>query len=92
VTLKAGNIVITEDGTLGTNNWALDNDGDTIIDTSNVTNPQASDSNSGTIQFFPSVNQSGTTAATDVTKYVNTVNQIINPQGSGRFTFQRKVN
>jgi hypothetical protein len=92
VTLKAGNIVITEDGTLGTNNWAKDNDGDTIIDTSNVTNPQASDSNSGTIQFFPSVNQSGTTQATDVTKYVNTVNQIINPQGSGRFTFQRKVN
>ena len=98
VTLKAGNIVITEDGTLSTtptdrkNNWALDNDGDGIIDTSNVTNPQASDSNSGTIQFFPSVNQSGTTAATDVTKYVNTVNQIINPQGSGRFTFQRKVN
>ncbi|MBD2281249.1 hypothetical protein [Aphanizomenon flos-aquae] len=92
VTLKAGNIVITEDGTLGTNNWAKDNDGDSIIDTSNVTNPQASDSNSGTIQFFPSVNQSGTTAATDVTKYVNTVNQIINPQGSGRFTFQRKVN
>ncbi|OBQ15876.1 hypothetical protein [Anabaena sp. AL93] len=103
VTLKAGNIVITEDGALsetlpntiptdGKNNWALDNDDDTIIDTSNVTNPQASDSNSGTIQFFPSVNQSGTTAATDVTKYVNTVNQIINPQGSGRFTFQRKVN
>jgi hypothetical protein len=92
VTLKAGNIVITEDGTLGTNNWAKDNDGDSIIDTSNVTNPQASDSNSGTIQFFPSVNQSGTTQATDVTKYVNTVNQIINPQGSGRFTFQRKVN
>ncbi|MCX5984841.1 MAG: hypothetical protein NTY89_24245 [Nostocales cyanobacterium LacPavin_0920_SED1_MAG_38_18] len=103
VTLKAGNIVITEDGALsetppntiptdGKNNWALDNDDDTIIDTSNVTNPQAYDSNSGTIQFFPSVNQSGTTAATDVTKYVNTVNQIINPQGSGRFTFQRKVN
>jgi hypothetical protein len=92
VTLKAGNIVITEDGTLGTNNWAKDNDGDSIIDTSNVTNPQASDSNSGTIQFFPSVNQSGTTQATDVTKYVNTVNQIITPQGSGRFTFQRKVN
>ncbi|ALB41862.1 hypothetical protein AA650_16635 [Anabaena sp. WA102] len=98
VTLKAGNIVITEDGALsaaandGKNNWAIDNDSDSIIDTSNVTNPQASDSNSGTIQFFPSVNQSGTTAATDVTKYVNTVNQIINPQGSGRFTFQRKVN
>ena len=103
VTLKAGNIVITEDGALsqtppnttptdGKNNWALDNDDDDIIDTSNVTNPQASDSNSGTIQFFPSVNQSGTTEATDVTKYVNTVNQIINPQGSGRFTFQRKVN
>jgi hypothetical protein len=98
VTLKAGNIVITEDGALSTsandgkNNWAIDNDSDSIIDTSNVTNPQASDSNSGTIQFFPSVNQSGTTAATDVTKYVNTVNQIINPQGSGRFTFQRKVN
>ena len=98
VILNASQVKITEDGTLsvtlgdGKNNWAKDNDNNGIIDTSNVTNPQASDSNSGTIQFFPSVNQSGTTQATDVTKYENSVTTIITPNGNGTFTFQRKVN
>ena len=92
VILGATKVVITEDGTTSPNNWALDNDGNGIIDTSNITNPQAADSNSGTIQFSPSVNQSGTTAATDVTKYVDTVNGTVAPQSAGTFTFQRKVN
>ncbi|QIR37766.1 hypothetical protein HCG51_14285 [Tolypothrix sp. PCC 7910] len=92
VILNADKVVITEDGTAGNNNWAKDNDLNGIIDTSNVTNPQAVDSNSGTITFFPSVNQSGTTAATDVTKYVDAVNGLVIPQEQGTFTFQRKVN
>lgn len=92
VILNAGKVVITEDGTLAPNNWALDNDSNGIIDTSNITNPQAADSASGTIQFLPSGNQSGSTPATDVTKYVNTANGNVIPQEQRTFTFQRRVN
>lgn len=92
VVLNAGNVVITEDGTASPNNWAVDNDGNGIIDTSNITNPQAADSTSGTIQFFPSGNQTGSTQATDVTKYVDTANGNVIPQEQRTFTFQRRVN
>ena len=93
VVLRADKIVITEDGTIGGatgNNWALPNAG--VIYTSNVVAPQAVDSNGGAITFFPSGNQTGTTQATDVTKYVDTLSTILDPQGNGTFTFQRRVN
>lgn len=92
VVLNASQIVITEENGANGNNWADVNPTSGIIYTSNITAPQASDSNGGLITFFPSGNQSGTTQATDVTRYVNTVNSVLIPQGQGTFTFQRKVN
>ncbi|MHC5731656.1 MAG: hypothetical protein ACYTXY_47765, partial [Nostoc sp.] len=85
VILNADKIVITEDGTLSTvagdakNNWALDNDNNSQIDTSNIVS-SAKDSGTSTITFFsgnpatnPGSDQTGTTANTDVSKYVDAV-------------------
>lgn len=104
ILLNAGNVVIVEDGTLsaakgdGKNNWALDNDGNGQIDTSNVVG-SAKDSGASTITFFSgkpattsASDQSGTTLATDVTKYINTVTGNVAPGQSRFFTFLRKVN
>jgi hypothetical protein len=101
IVLNANNIVITEDGTIGGatgNNWALDNDGNLTLDTSNVLG-SALDSAGGTVTFFSGAtggtstsDQTGTTAATDVTKYVNTVIGPIGPQISETFTFRRRIN
>jgi hypothetical protein len=89
VTLSANKVVITEDGTAGTNNWAKDNDNNGTIDTSNVVK-SASDPG-GSIAFTPA-DQTGTTTATDVTKYIDTLASPLAPNASGTFTFQRKVN
>ncbi len=98
VILKADDVVITEDGTAGGNTWALDNDGNGAIDTSNVTGT-AKDSVASTVNFFsgnpattPAVDQTGTTVNTDITKYVNTVTGQVTPGQSRTFSFQRKVN
>lgn len=91
VILNASRVVITEDGVAGTNNWARDNDGNNIIDTSNIVG-SAIDSSGGSVTFTPAGDQSGTTATTDVTKYVNTVNTPVAPGVTRTFTFQRKVN
>ena len=62
VILNADKVVITEDGTTfddtpaGTNNWALDNDNNGQIDTSNIIG-SAKDSGAATIQFFSGNNQ-----------------------------------
>lgn len=97
VILNAGNVVINENGVALPNNWARDNDTNGVIDTSNIVG-SATDSN-GTIQFFngdPATNvgtdQTGTTATTDVTRYVNTLNNPVAPQQTGTFTFRRRVN
>lgn len=100
--LNVNKLVITESGILGANsNWALDNDTNGIIDTSNVPN-SAADSVPGdvTITYFSdstgttsaTATTTGTTQATDVTKYVNTINVQIAPGVQRTFTFQRKVN
>jgi hypothetical protein len=98
ILLKADKVVITEDGTTGGNNWALDNDTNGKIDTSNIVGT-AKDSGAATINFYngdPAANsvidQTGTTVDTDVTKYVNTVTGNVAPGESRTFTFQRKVN
>jgi hypothetical protein len=98
VILNANKVVITEDGTQTPNNWALDNDGNTQIDTSNVVG-SAKDSGASTIQFFSGnpanssgIDQTGTTVTTDVTKYVDTATGQIAPGVQRTFTFQRKVN
>ncbi|MEM9904629.1 MAG: hypothetical protein AAF921_06370, partial [Cyanobacteria bacterium P01_D01_bin.44] len=97
--LNAQNILVTEDGTAGGNDWALDNDSDTEIDTSHV-GGQASDSRGGAVSYFsgdPATNpaateQSGTTVDTDITKYEADSPAVLGPQQSGAFTFQRQVN
>ena len=90
VTLNAGNVVITEDGTTGTNTWAKDNDTNGTIDTSNVVG--STTAQFGTITYSPSGDQTGTTAATDVTRYTNTLGISIQPGASGTFVFRRKIN
>ncbi|PLZ98707.1 hypothetical protein CEN50_10160 [Fischerella thermalis CCMEE 5268] len=98
ILLRADKVVITEDGTTGGNNWALDNDSDGKIDTSNIVG-SAKDSGAATINFYngnpatnASIDQTGTTVDTDVTKYVDTVTGNVAPGESRTFTFQRKVN
>ncbi|MUG97477.1 hypothetical protein F7734_36215 [Scytonema sp. UIC 10036] len=102
IVLNAGKVIITEDGTTwdGTkgNNWALDNDNNSIIDTSHVAG-SAKDSGAATIAFFkgkPATtstgDQTGTTINDDVTKYVDTVTDTVTPGQERTFTFQRKVN
>jgi hypothetical protein len=98
VILNANKVVIVEDGTTGGNNWALDNDNNAKIDTSNIVGT-AKDSGASTIQFFsgnPATNsgidQTGTTVNSDVTKYVNSVTGQVAPGVERTFGFQRKVN
>jgi hypothetical protein len=90
VTLNAGNVVITEDGTTGTNTWAKDNDTNGTIDTSNVVG--STTAQFGTVTYSPSGDQTGTTQATDVTRYVNTLGIAIQPGASGTFIFRRRIN
>lgn len=98
VTLKADKVVIVEDGTLTTANWAKDNDVNGQIDTSNIVGT-AKDTGASTIQFYSgatatnsAIDQTGTTADTDVSKYVNTVTGIVAPGDKREFVFQRKMN
>lgn len=94
VILNAENVAISEDGTgttVTSNNWAIDDNGDNVIDTLHVPN-QAVDSNGGTITYFSGA--SGSTASTnadkEVTKYIDTISTVA-PGDDGTFTFQRKV-
>jgi hypothetical protein len=104
VILKADKVVIVEDGTLSTapgdgkNNWAKDTDVNGQLDTSNIVGT-AKDTGASTINFYSgatgtnsSIDQTGTTADTDVSKYVNTVTGIVQPGEKREFMFQRKVN
>ncbi|MEH2012310.1 beta strand repeat-containing protein [Nostoc sp.] len=98
VILNANKVVISEDGTQNPNNWALDNDNNTQIDTSNIVG-SAKDSGASTIQFFSGnpattsgIDQTGTTINTDITKYVDTATGQVAPGIQRTFTFQRKVN
>ena len=93
IILNASDIKITEDGTddaLG-NNWAKDNDTNGEIDTSNISG-SATDSGGANIEFTPNGDQTGTTQATDVTKYVVVVSDDVAPQEMRTFTFQRRIN
>ena len=93
-TLRADKVVITEDGATAPNNWAIDQDKNNTIDTSNVVG-SASDT-AGTVTFFSGTSsvsdRTGTTATTDVTKYLDTLNAPLNPGATGTFSFQRKIN
>lgn len=93
--LNAANAVLTEDGTAGGNNWALDQDGNGVIDTSNVVG-SALDSGGAAVSFYNGsatvgTDRTGTTATTDVTRYLDTIGSL--PPGTPRtFTFRRKIN
>lgn len=98
VVMSANVLAITENGTIAPNNWATDATGDGILDTSNV--PSTATASSGTLSFFsgsPSTTPAattttGTTAATDVTSYVNNLTAPVAPQTGGTFSIQRLVN
>jgi hypothetical protein len=101
VVLNAVDFKLTEDGTTNGNNWAKDQDTNGQIDTSHVSGFAVSAGTAaGTVTYFSgdpatsAANDStvGTTAATDVTKYLNTVTNPIQPSQSGTLTFRRKVN
>jgi hypothetical protein len=102
VILNAENIIITENGTLGGlngNNWALDNDANSSIDTSNVVGSAIDPGVGSTITFFngatgatAGVDQAGTTQTTDVTKYVDNIIGPLGPGVSRTFTFRRTIN
>ncbi|MEY4519343.1 MAG: hypothetical protein RLZZ499_1942, partial [Cyanobacteriota bacterium] len=61
--LNGVNVLIDEDGTFGTNNWGLDNNNDTDMDTINVQN-SAADTNNGTINFFTGVSSATSLSST----------------------------
>jgi hypothetical protein len=103
VLLQVNNLVITENGTIpGSSNWALDQDTNSIIDTSNVPNTAVDSGTGATITYFSGIPvpnspnataaTTGTTAATDVTQYENTISVPIDPGVERTFTFQRRLN
>ena len=79
--LNASNIVITEDGTAGTNNWATT--------TLNVPST-AADSTPGSVITFFNGAASAFTTDTLITRYLNSVPTLA-PSLSGIFGFQRQV-
>lgn len=109
ITLSASNVTITESGVtnLATfpappngNNWGQDYSLPAGIDTSNVIGSAVDSGTGATITFFSgtlgtvsATDQTGSTPATDVTRYVNTVSVPIEPGVAARtFTFRRTVN
>jgi hypothetical protein len=103
--LNAKNLTIIEDGTNAVNSWAKDGSntspGNGIIDTSNVENSAQNDNlNPGITTLFKgtagnqttTLEQSGTDAATDVTKYVNKITNEVEPTKTGSFSFKRVLN
>lgn len=109
VTLNASNVTITESGVTNTavfpappngNNWGQDYSLPAGIDTSNVIGSAVDSGTGASISFFSgttgtasATDQTGSTPATDVTRYVNTVSVPIEPGVAARtFTFRRVVN
>lgn len=91
--LPATSFQVVENGTTGTNNWALDNDANGTVDTLHQNGSVAS---AGSIQYFFNaaavIPDTTTDPADDVTvqKYINNVGTVA-PQVTGTFTFQREL-
>ncbi|OYQ63615.1 hypothetical protein B9G53_16030 [Pseudanabaena sp. SR411] len=81
VILNANNIVITEDGAAGTNNWATT--------TFNVASTAADATAGAVITFFNGATPT-TTTDVNVTRYLDSIPTIA-PGANGVFTFQRRV-
>lgn len=102
VLLNGYNLKITEDGINGGNNWATDQNGDAIIDTSHMGGGVTLDSTNGStngngngIEYFNGLTSLGNTEPltnTVVTRYIDTVTGTLAPNVPQSFTFQRKVN
>ncbi|WP_158441890.1 hypothetical protein [Pleurocapsa sp. PCC 7319] len=94
VTLRADDIFIAEDGTLGDNNWAEDSDTpNDLMDTLNVPSSAAiSGIGAGVSTNITFQNAGAVVTTTDqiLTKYEANIAEL-NPGESGIFTFQRKV-
>ncbi len=92
-TLDAKNVTIQEDGVNGGNTWAKDTDLNGVIDTSHsMGSVSVTYGGPSSVIYSPSGEQTGTTAATDVTLYVHKPGVIIQPQTQGTFIFRRKIN
>ncbi len=81
VILNANNIVITEDGAAGTNNWATT--------TFNVAGTAADATAGAIITFFNGVTAT-TTTDVNLTRYLDSIPTLA-PGTNGTFTFQRRV-
>ena len=108
VTLNANNVAITESGVINTavfplpptgNNWGQDYSLPAGIDTSNVIGSAVDSGTGATITYFSgtagttgTADQSGSTPATDVTRYFNTISVPVGPGVARTFTFNRRVN
>lgn len=90
VTLGAQNFVVTENGTVSPNNWALDNDGNTVVDTLHLNGTTFS---LGTMTYTLNGGATGTTDPADdarVDIYTNTIGTL-QPQEGGTLTFKREL-
>ena len=79
--LNANNIVITEDGAAGTNNWATT--------TFNVASTATDATVGAVITYFNGVTAT-TTTDVNVTRYLDSIPTLA-PNANGIFTFQRVV-
>lgn len=89
-TLNILGIVLTEDGVSNGNNWALDSNNDGVTDTSHVFQ-QARDPN-GLVTYLDLGVSVTDAVGVNVTKYIDTIVNPLQPGESGTFSFQRKMN
>lgn len=82
-------IILTENGTSSSNNWALDNNGDGDIDTTHVYNT-AKDPD-GIVTYLNANASVADTLGVYITTYIDTIVGPLKPGQSGTFTFQRKL-
>ncbi len=96
VILDAANTTITEDGTNalngGSNNWALDNDSNTFMDTTHVNGVVSSDGGDVELYTGEASKTLTNTEQPEITQYiVKYLNVVIGPGQEKVFTFQREV-
>lgn len=98
VVLSASNVSLLDDGSGTSSNFARDTDGNGLNDTSHI--PGSATATQGTLTFSSGIPPttsvsnatSGTTAATDVTRYGNLLGGTVAPGSSGRWYVERLVN
>ncbi len=96
IILNAANTTIKEDGTNalngGSNNWALDNDSNTFMDTTHVNGAYSADSGDVELYIGKDTKTLINTEQGEITQYiVKYLNVLIAPGQEKVFTFQRQV-